>query len=110
MIEIDADLAIVVGGYNSSNTEHIVELLEEKFPTFFINSPSELIDEKTISHFSIHEKEKKKTQGYLPLDSKPTIILTSGASCPDKLVEEVMLKILSFYPNHNDIESVMADF
>ncbi|MGB1318868.1 MAG: 4-hydroxy-3-methylbut-2-enyl diphosphate reductase, partial [Flavobacteriales bacterium] len=38
LMETDVDLAIVVGGYNSSNTSHIVELLEEKFPTFFISS------------------------------------------------------------------------
>lgn len=109
LIETDADLALVVGGYNSSNTQHIVELLEDKYPTYFINSPKEVIDKNRISHYQIQSKKKITKKGYLPKYSKPTIILTSGASCPDKLVEEVMLKLLSFFPNHHDVEVVMKD-
>ncbi|MCU0358772.1 MAG: 4-hydroxy-3-methylbut-2-enyl diphosphate reductase, partial [Cyclobacteriaceae bacterium] len=42
LLDTDADMAIVVGGYNSSNTSHIVELCERKFPTYFINAESEI--------------------------------------------------------------------
>ena len=42
LLQIDADMAVVVGGYNSSNTSHLVELLEQKFPTYFISSDKEI--------------------------------------------------------------------
>src|SRR5690606_40032922 len=42
LLETDADLAIVVGGYNSSNTSHIVELCERRFKTYFIDSEREI--------------------------------------------------------------------
>ncbi len=48
LIETKADLAIVVGGYNSSNTSHLVELCEEKLPTFFIDSADKILSEKEI--------------------------------------------------------------
>ncbi len=106
--QVQADLAIVVGGYNSSNTQHIVELLEHDFPTYFINSPSEIISNEEIRHFDIHSRAINTTSNFFPEASKPTIILTSGASCPDQLVEEVMLRILSFYSSHLSVESVLA--
>ena len=46
MLETPADLAIVVGGYNSSNTSHLVELCEQKLPTYFIEGPEKLISEE----------------------------------------------------------------
>ena len=49
MLETEADLAIVVGGYNSSNTSHLVELCEEKLPTFFINNEENVLSKKEIS-------------------------------------------------------------
>ncbi len=36
LLKAEADLALVVGGYNSSNTSHLVELLEHTFPTYYI--------------------------------------------------------------------------
>lgn len=98
LMEEDADLAIVVGGYNSSNTTHLVELLEQKYPTFFIKNADEIKSQDLISHFDIHEKKVVKTSNYFPKKDKPKVILTSGASCPDAMVEDVMNKILSFFP------------
>ena len=46
MLETKADLAIVVGGYNSSNTSHLVELCEEKLPTYFISSEEKILSAK----------------------------------------------------------------
>lgn len=107
LLASNADLAIVVGGYNSSNTQHIVELLEEKYPTYFINSPDEIINANQIQHFNFHTKELLISNSFLPEDGKPKIILTSGASCPDKVVEDVMVKILSFYPDRLPTDVVM---
>ncbi|MFB0924053.1 MAG: 4-hydroxy-3-methylbut-2-enyl diphosphate reductase, partial [Vicingaceae bacterium] len=56
LLKEQADLAIVVGGYNSSNTTHIVELCEEKLPTYFINSSKAIIDKVQINHFDFHNK------------------------------------------------------
>jgi 4-hydroxy-3-methylbut-2-enyl diphosphate reductase len=110
LLETDADLAIVVGGYNSSNTSHIVELCERKFPTYFINSESEIKSSEEIHHFNYHKKEKQVTSHFMPAKSAVKIILTSGASCPDTLVDRVMLKLLSYYNEARPVEDVLKDF
>ncbi len=102
-----ADLAIVIGGYNSSNTSHIVELCEEKLPTFFINSAKEIESQNVIHHFDFHNSKKLSTTGFLPNNNPTRIILTSGASCPDTMVDEVLDKILSFYSNSITKEEVL---
>ncbi len=94
LLNIDADLAVVVGGYNSSNTSHLVELLEPKFPTFFIKNKGEILSKESIQAFDIHSKELKKHHAFLPDKEHTTIIITSGASCPDAAVDEVIQRIL----------------
>src|SRR5690606_34535132 len=86
LLETDADLAIVVGGYNSSNTSHIVELCARKFSTYFINSDKEIRSAEEIHHFNYSAKQKLVTRNFLPSDRPVKIVLTSGASCPDTLV------------------------
>lgn len=110
LLETDADLAIVVGGYNSSNTSHIVELCERKFPTYFINSDTEIKSKQEIHHFDYPKKEKRVTMNYLPEKNPVKIILTSGASCPDTLVDRVMLKLLSYFSGSKPVESVLVEF
>jgi 4-hydroxy-3-methylbut-2-en-1-yl diphosphate reductase len=111
-----ADLAIVVGGYNSSNTTHIVELCEQKFPTYFISSETEIISSSSIRHFDFHNQQKIITTNFLTASAtagnyeaghKLNIILTSGASCPDAVVERVMMKVLSFFNNVTPAEKVL---
>lgn len=92
-----ADLAIVVGGYNSSNTSHLVELCEEKLPTYFISSPEHMLSENAINHWDFHHKKEINSDSFLPRKEQVTILLTSGASCPDALVEGVIRRLLSFY-------------
>ena len=94
LLEESVDLAVVVGGYNSSNTTHLVELLEQKFNTYFIRNESEIIDENQIYSFDIHTKERTLNQTFLPDKQELRIAITSGASCPDKLVDEVIHKII----------------
>ncbi len=107
LLEKKADLAIVVGGYNSSNTSHIVELCEEKLPTYFISSEKEIVSKKTISHFDFLNHENLITDNYLPEKNPVEIILTSGASCPDSVIDAVLQKILSFFDNTKSIEDVL---
>lgn len=109
LLEKDADLAIVVGGYNSSNTSHIVELCELNFPTYFINGAAQIESKNAINHFIYQEKEKRRTEGFLPDKNPVTIVLTSGASCPDAVVDEVLMKILSFYEFQKTPEEVIRE-
>jgi 4-hydroxy-3-methylbut-2-en-1-yl diphosphate reductase len=110
LLNTDADLAIVVGGYNSSNTSHIVELCERKFPTYFINSEAEIKSENEIQHFDYHRKEKVITHNFLPVKRPVKIILTSGASCPDTLVDRVMLRLLEFFQETKPVEELIREF
>lgn len=107
LLEQAADLAIVVGGYNSSNTSHLVELLEQKFPTYYIKDASE-IQENGLHHFDYQHKEMKLTERFLPDGDQLQIVLTSGASCPDSIVEEVMMKILSTQYTQTELESLLS--
>ncbi|MBL7662111.1 4-hydroxy-3-methylbut-2-enyl diphosphate reductase [bacterium] len=113
LIESGADLGLVVGGYNSSNTSHLVELCEEKFPTFYVKDADEIVSPDLIRHFDMHTKSIRETSNWLPLVSSSqtalTIALTSGASCPDATVESVIKKVASFFPEACDPEKVLAD-
>lgn len=100
-------MAIVVGGYNSSNTSHIVELCEEKLPTYFISSANEIESKNKINHYHFHEQKQLTTENFLPDKSPIDIILTSGASCPDSIVDGVLQKIVSFYPNSKSVNEVL---
>lgn len=110
LLKETADFAIVVGGYNSSNTSHIVELCEEKLSTYFISSEEKILNSKSIKHFSIHQHKEIETENFLPLKDVVDIILTSGASCPDAVVESVLRKIHSFFSNAKNVEGVINDF
>jgi 4-hydroxy-3-methylbut-2-enyl diphosphate reductase len=110
MLETDADFAIVVGGYNSSNTSHLVELCEEKLPTYFINSQEKILSANEILHYNFHTKEEILTNNWLPQKQPVRILLTSGASCPDALVEGVINKLAGIYEVQGEIASIMKSY
>ena len=112
LIESHADFAIVVGGYNSSNTSHIVELCEEKLPVYFISDADKIISETEIKHYNIHSHSEVASKDWLiNKDNGPlNIILTSGASCPDSILDDVLQKIISFFPDSKNIEDVLSPF
>ncbi|MDQ2863590.1 MAG: 4-hydroxy-3-methylbut-2-enyl diphosphate reductase [Bacteroidota bacterium] len=110
LLGTEADLAIVVGGYNSSNTSHLVELCEEKFPTYFIKSADEILNSKEITHYDLHKKTMMDTISFIPEKKLIKILLTSGASCPDAVVEAVIRKLASFFKGSRPIEDVMKQF
>ena len=107
-----ADVALVVGGYNSSNTSHLVELCEEHMPTFFVRNELEW-QEDGVHHFDMQTGQMKVTPQPLPdagtTDEVPTVLITSGASCPDASVERVLRKVLTHYGGR-DVESVLTEF
>ena len=97
LLKSNVDLAIVVGGYNSSNTSHIVELLEEKIDTFFISDETKLYSKESILHFDLAKKTEQISKNYLPNKPYINIAITSGASCPDATVDNVIKKIAGFF-------------
>ncbi len=99
LLEQEADFAIVVGGYNSSNTSHLVELCEEKLPTYFINGADKITEDNSIFHFDLHTHTEKETVNFLSKKSGIKILISSGASCPDAMVEAVINKIAAIKNN-----------
>jgi len=91
------DLLLVVGGYNSSNTTHLAEMGEQQVPTYFIRNQECLESPELIRHYDLHEKKEVSSQAsWLPQSSLPACVgITAGASCPNNLIEEVMLRVLS---------------
>ena len=120
LLNYPADFAIVAGGYNSSNTSHLVELCAEKLPTYFIESEQKILSETLIRHFDTHTKQEVVTEHYFPErnDLQPdgsatqpiTVLLTCGASCPDAVVEGIMLKLVGYFPSARPIAAIMADY
>ncbi|NBC86100.1 MAG: 4-hydroxy-3-methylbut-2-enyl diphosphate reductase [Bacteroidetes bacterium] len=111
LIEDGGDLGIVVGGYNSSNTSHLVELCEEHMPTYFIRGASEFDSAAEIRHFDLHKHDETTTENWFPVNDAPVdVVLTSGASCPDALLDEVIRKIVAWFPDARPVEEALAPF
>jgi 4-hydroxy-3-methylbut-2-enyl diphosphate reductase len=86
------DLLLVVGGYNSSNTSHLAEMGEAKLPTYFIRGADKLESATKITHYNLHKKAEITTETWLP--GGPLVIgITAGASCPNNLIEETILRV-----------------
>ncbi len=106
LLEVEADLAIVVGGYNSSNTTHLVELLEQKFPCYFISDETKLEGENEWLSYDIHRKLEERTE--IDLSKNPLkVIISSGASCPDATVDRVIQRILGLKENRVSIAEAL---
>lgn len=114
LIAEGGDVAVVVGGYNSSNTSHLVELCEHKLPTYFVRDAEELVSPNQIRHLSLESKKVETTKDWLPTehtDGSPIhIVLTAGASCPDILLDEVLRKIVGWFPNTRSVDEVLAPY
>ncbi len=110
LLQTTADLAIVVGGYNSSNTTHLVELCEATLPTYFINSEEKIISPTEVIHYNYHTKQDRTSTGFLPDKEPVKILLTSGASCPDAMVEGVINKLVSFFSSAHNMQSILKKF
>src|SRR5258708_9534598 len=86
------DLLLVVGGYNSSNTSHLAEMGEEKLPTYFVLNASRLVSSKEIKHYDLHQKHEVVAENWLP--PGPLVVwITAGASCPNNLMEETLIRL-----------------
>ena len=115
LIDDGADLAIVVGGYNSSNTSHLVELCEDAgLPTFFVRDADELVSPRLVRHFDWRARESTETRDWLPLDRTEAapldVLLTAGASCPDALLDDVIGRLLKWFPDARPAGEALAPF
>ena len=99
------DFALVVGGYNSSNTSHLVELLEQRCPTYFIKDETEILSTGAIRSFNIHTQETETIENWMK-GSK--IGITSGASCPDSIIDAVISKLLVLTGSDRSIDEAIA--
>lgn len=106
LLEEAADFALVIGGYNSSNTSHLVELCEEKLPTYFINHEECLRDDFSVVHFDFHQKKELTTENFIDINKAYKVLVTSGASCPDALVERVIDRLALLTGNAEALEIV----
>lgn len=93
LLQQPLDLMIVVGGYNSSNTSHLVEMSEKKCPTYFIKAASKIISDARIQHFDLHKQKEIETEGWLPARRPVSVGVTAGASCPNNLIEETIRRL-----------------
>jgi len=110
LIERGAHLALVVGGYNSSNTSHIVELCEAAMPTYFVEGPDDVISADAIRHFSLRTRTVETTARWLPGMRPLDVILTCGASCPDAILDAVLGRVLALFPDVRPLDEVLAPF
>lgn len=109
LLDYNADLGIVVGGYNSSNTTHLVELMEKKYPVYFIKGASEIISKEEINYFDIHKKEILNHLNYFPNKEIVNIAITSGASCPDSIMDKVIHRILDVLEVQISLEDIYVE-
>lgn len=96
MLRHPMDLLLVVGGYNSSNTSHLAEMGEEILPTYFIGNASRLGSREHIRHFDLETRGEILTEHWLP-PAPVTIGITAGASCPNNLIEETVLRVFELH-------------
>jgi 4-hydroxy-3-methylbut-2-enyl diphosphate reductase len=110
LLETSADLAIVMGGKNSSNSSHLVELCEQKLPTYFIDDASKIISAQEIIHTDWKNKTPQVIDPYLPVKDTVKILMTSGASCPDAVVESVIRKMAAYFGKEEALEQLIIEW
>lgn len=110
MLQKQADFALVIGGYNSSNTSHLVELCEEQLPTYYIKDEHCLINDKLVSHYDWRHHTEEMTADFMPHKDKLKVMITSGASCPDALVERVIARVAELTQNLDALEVLSEEW
>jgi 4-hydroxy-3-methylbut-2-enyl diphosphate reductase len=94
LLKSQMDILLVVGGYNSSNTTHLVEIGQEHLPTFFIRDAGCLSDLDQILHFDLeHKTERTSYVDRLRGEGAVLVGITAGASCPNNLIEDTILRV-----------------
>lgn len=107
MLAAGGNLAIIVGGYNSSNTGHLAELCRRQLPTFHIKDAGEILSAGQIRHLDKTSGRVVESADWLPWSGgQPCeILISAGASCPDALVDEVLRRISCLCGQAEELES-----
>ncbi len=93
LVEEKLDLIVVIGGFNSSNTTQLQQIaIEQRIPSYHIDSAKRIGPGNQVEHKPLG-RDLEVTQNWLP-SGELVVGVTSGASTPDKVVEEVIEKIL----------------
>jgi len=91
--EGELDLMVVIGGYNSSNTQALARICAARLPTYHI-SGADRIQGATLHHRPVGAHAEVTVEGWLPAGAV-TVGLTAGASTPNNVVGEVLERILA---------------
>lgn len=91
-LSLNVDLVIVVGGVNSSNTKHLYQIFDGKYQVLFVRNEDDILSDSEIISFDL--KQNSMVNKFIDLSNINSIILASGASCPDFIMEKMMRKIL----------------
>lgn len=103
LLKAKMDLLLVVGGYNSSNTSHLVEIGEKELPSFFIRNSGCLKSLEEIVHFDLHNRTETTSYSELFVAGEPLVVgVTAGASCPNNLIEETILRVFELRGHGRD--------
>ncbi len=110
LLEVPLDLALVVGGYNSSNTSQLATLCSEVVPTYFVRDADEILSPERIRHFDYPSQTLQATESWIP-DKRPVhMALTAGASCPDAQLDQVIQRIIGMIPGARSPGEMLSDF
>jgi 4-hydroxy-3-methylbut-2-enyl diphosphate reductase len=107
VLESGAQLAIVVGGFNSSNTIQIATILGEKMPVYFVRNADDLVSSEKAIVFNYSNLKEEQIVPSLLFEENLKLIVTSGASCPDRTVDLVIQKIVDWRGESESIEAVL---
>src|SRR5262249_25890788 len=89
------DLMIVIGGYNSSNTNNLLNTAAKFTTTYHIQDPADILSADAIRHKPAGSKEAVVTHGWLPPEAQ-RIGITAGASTPNNQIGESIERIVNF--------------
>lgn len=97
MMQDPPELMIVIGGFNSSNTNHLCEIAEQYCPTFHIEGPEGLLSRERIRHKPpAKDHPPVEVEDWLPSRRPLRIGVTAGASTPNRVVGEVIDRLLNW--------------
>ena len=98
LVDNQLDLILVIGGFNSSNTSHLQEIAEEyQIPSYHIDCVERIKSKTQIEHRQL-DCSLTVTENWLP-SNELVVGVTSGASTPDKVVEDIIEAVLAFNPH-----------
>jgi 4-hydroxy-3-methylbut-2-enyl diphosphate reductase len=107
VLESVAELAVVVGGFNSSNTIQIATILGERMPVYFVRNSDDFISLNKAVVFNTKTLREEEIIPSMLLKENLKLVVTSGASCPDKTVDLVIQKIISLRGESESIEAAL---